>query len=289
MKRFSSPDGGDLDIDVFDAGATTAGEVVMACMTLPFLGETRLVVVDGLERFDKESLETLVDYCEAPSETAVLCLVAEKLAANTRLRKAISKHFPKAIIDCSPKGKGDLPALVSGMARAHGVTIDAAAARALIELVGSSTVRLDSEMAKMAAAVKPGGRIGTDTVTDMVTATAELKPWDLQDALGGRDARRVEYVLARMGSQSTFGLLALVTNRLRDLIRVLALEGRAADVAGSLGRPDWQARNLRTQAHLWSDAELRGALRAVAEAEKDMKSGADQQLRFERLLLSLCR
>lgn len=291
ISRFRDMGDADFNIDMFDGENSAVGDVLGACITLPFASEQRLVVVDSVEKMGKEALAQLVQYCEDPCDTTVLCLIAEKLAKNTVLYKRISGSYPSSIVDCAPKGHRELPLLVSNMARSHGVTMEPAAAVALIALVGDSTIRLDSELAKMAASVGQGGLIGRDVVARMVGRTAELKPWDLTDAFSERDVMQIEHVLARLDSQSPFGLLALCETRVRDLLRAKALEerGRGDSIASALGRPEWQVRNLRSWARRWTCGELREALKDAERAERDMRSGADQKARFELWLLSSCR
>lgn len=291
ISRFKDMGDADFNIDMFDGENASVADVLASCIVLPFVSEQRLVVVDSVEKMGKEALGQLALYCDDPSETTVLCLIAEKLAKNTVLYKRIAGSYPKSIVDCAPKGRKELPQLVSNMARAHGVTMEPAAAVALIALVGDSTVRLDSELTKMAASVGAGGLISREVVARMVGRTAELKPWDLTDAFSERDITQVEHVLARLDSQSPFGLLALCETRVRDLLRAKALEdrGRGNELAAALGRPDWQVRNLRSWARRWTCGELQAALKDAERAERDMRSGADQKSRFELWLLSSCR
>ncbi len=251
----------------------------------------RLVIVKDAEKIAAAEIDPLLDYIAAPNSSTVLVLVASKLAKNTRFYKAVSKNFPKSIVDCTPKSKRELPALVANMAKVYGVTIDQAAAEMLISYVGESTVRLDSELEKMAIAQNRQGVIGQETVARMVTRSAQAKPWELCDAFSARNAVLCEQILQRFEGQSPFGLLALCLTRVRDLIATKALEERrdAASLAKVLGRPDWQVRNYRSWAARFSAEELRCALKKAADVERSMKSGADADFVFEQWVLSLCR
>ena len=162
--------------DVFDGGALTPDEITGACNTLPFMSEKRLVVIQGAERLKKAASEAIVSYLENPNDTTVLALIAEKLAKNTRLYKAIAKVDKKAVIDCAPRSARELPQQVQQFAQSKGVTITRQAAEELISLVGESTVHLDGELTKMAIALGRGALIDLPEVQAHVARVAEPKP-----------------------------------------------------------------------------------------------------------------
>lgn len=283
---------GDLDfnMDVFDGEHSSVDDIIVACQTVPFASDMRLVLVDRVEKLSSASQHALAAYCRDPSDSTVLCLVAEKLAKNTVLFKAVSSVSPKSVIDCSPKSKRELPALVAKMANTHRVSIDPRASSRLIELVGESTVHLDNELSKMATALGHEGVITLPLVESMVVRSVEVKPWALTDALSMRDTARVESVLSKIDLSSPLGLLSMCVNRIRDLMTAHSLLGRgkAREIPAVLGRPEWQVKNYAAWAERFTSAELVHALHGAAQAERDMKSGGDPQVTFEFWLLDVC-
>ena len=283
---------GDLDFnkDSFEGGALGADELVSACNTLPFMSEKRLVVVHDADKMKKPAQEALITYLESPNETCVVCLIAEKLAKNTRLYKAIAKVSKKAIIECAPQSARNLPDQVQKFAASKGVSITRDAAEELISLIGESTVHLDGELTKMAIALGKGAVIDVDQVQSYVARVAEPKPWHLSDALAARDARKCALLIARMGSQSPFGLLTMCVNRLRDLLVAKDLRGQGTGaLANALGMPDWQVKNYMRWADGFSERELEHAIVGAAACDQAMKTGADQVTAFERWVLDTCR
>ena len=126
---------GDLSFnsELFEGAEFTGDDVVNACNTIPFASPVRLVEVRDADKLKKADSEPIVSYLDAPCETTVLALVAEKLAKNTRLYKAVAKHCKTAVIDCAPPKARDLPKLVRSMAVGHGVTFSEGAAIALVK------------------------------------------------------------------------------------------------------------------------------------------------------------
>ena len=63
---------------------------------------------------------------------------------------------------------------------------------------------------------------------------------------------------------------------------------RDADLAREVGVPPWKLRSLRDQARGWTDVGLARAIRAVAQADADIKGAAsDASYALERLVLTI--
>jgi DNA polymerase-3 subunit delta len=63
---------------------------------------------------------------------------------------------------------------------------------------------------------------------------------------------------------------------------------RDADIAAAAGVPTWKLKHLKQQARGWSDAGLARAIRAVAQADADIKGAAsDASYTLERLVLTI--
>ena len=70
------------------------------------------------------------------------------------------------------------------MALTHGVTFTEGAAASLIDLAGTNTVTLDSEIRKLALAHRGDDPVNQNEVIALVARTAEIKPWEFLDAFG---------------------------------------------------------------------------------------------------------
>lgn len=274
---------GDLSFnsDVFNGEKATGEEIVAAANTLPFASEVRLVQVDNVEKLRKADMETLIEYLASPSQTTVLALIANKLAKNTRLYKAVGAYGKTAYIDCAPFQAKDLNAAVRSMAVTHGVTFTEGAAASLIDLVGSNTVTLDNEIRKLALAHRGDDPVNQNEVIALVAHTAEVKPWEFLDAFGMKNLSRCLHLYNLMAKTSPYQMIALCISRVRDLISVKALESRGAgDVAQIMKMPPWRLKTLNKQASRYSMGQLIAALCSARDAEMAMKSGADPRTEF---------
>lgn len=283
---------GDLSFnaDTFDGESATGEEIIAACQTLPFASEKRLVQVTRAEKLKKADADALVAYLASPAESTVLMLLAEKLAKNTRLYKAVDALGKTAVIDCARPGKRDMTAHVRNMAPTHGITLTDGAAAALVELLGEDTVRIDNELAKIALAGSGNAAVTEEDIRRIVSREVEAKPWDLADALSARDLKRAVSVLAAMPSATPYSLLGICVSRIRELIcakSVMKAGGSKAQIASELKAPEWRVRNLDGWARRYNECELRGALASALACEQEMKSGADPDAAFESWMISV--
>ena len=133
----------DFNLDELDgASLEEPGQLISSAQTMPFCADFRLVIVNGAGELAKPVSEAVVSYLADPNPQCVLCLVAEKLAKNTRLYKAVAKVGPHSVIDCAPLKRWELPPYVVKLAQKRGLSMDNAAAQELVERVGESTVAL---------------------------------------------------------------------------------------------------------------------------------------------------
>ena len=280
--RLSSMGDLSFNADEFDGETAQGGDIVTACNTVPFASPVRLVEVRAVDKLKKADAEQLVSYLGSPNGSTVLALVAEKLAKNTRLYKAVAACGKTAVIDCAPLKRYELPRTVRSMAVTHGVTLTEGAAVKLVDLVGEDTVHLDSELKKIALAHRGTDAVNEHEIVDMVSRTAEVKPWEFVDAFAARDVRKCLLYLGRMDSVSPHALLAMCTTRLRELVcaRSMADRGNPRGVAAALKAPDWRVKNHVNWARGFTAAELRRAIISSRDTERAMKSGADPRSAF---------
>jgi DNA polymerase-3 subunit delta len=284
---------GDLTMNyqVFAAKSITGKEHLLdALNTIPFGSPVRLVVIRDAETLSKTLQEALVAYVQKPSTTTVLVLITKKLSKASRLYKAILGYSAKSIIDCGPKKRSELPALVRQMARGEGVEIGPSAANLLIERVGTSTVALNTELRKLAAMVKARGlgKVEDADVAHNVVRMVEPKPWDLTNALALRDVSLCLRLVDRMRGYTAVGLFAQCVAKLREILTAIVLKQRGLPVASSMGKQEWQLKEVLKATTLYRSEEIVCLLRQAPDIELRMKSGADANLLLKQWIIGVC-
>lgn len=254
-------------------------DVIASLNTLPMGSDFRLVILRNCDRLGKMVSEPLVEYLSNPSPSTVCLIVAEKLAKNTRLYKAVAKLGAKAVVDCTPKKAWELPKQAIAMARGHGKTLSQAAAEELVSRAGESTRLLDNELRRLAQQVEAPS-IELADIERLVVRTAEAKPWGLLDAVSARDMQRALEYLALQPEKSEIRLYALLVGRIRELIVAKALDARGAgrELAATLKVQGWQVKNHLAWARRYKMDELVGALSAAADVELALKGSRDSAL-----------
>lgn len=265
-------------------------EIIASLSTFPMGSDFRLVILRSCDHLVKSMSEALVSYLAAPSPDTVCLIVADALARNTRLYKAVAKIDAKAVIDCSAKKRWELPAYVQGMASRHCVSISSAAAEELVARAGESTRMLDTQLKKLAA-MTGSSSIELADVERYVVRTAEIKPWDFLDAVSARDVARALELYRLLPPKSEVRLLSLLLTRVRELIVAKALDerGQARELASTLGVKDWQVKNHVRWSRLFSMDELVGALHSAVETECALKGSRDSEIAFTTWFVSIAQ
>ncbi|WP_291289826.1 DNA polymerase III subunit delta [Enorma sp.] len=265
-------------------------EIIASLCTFPMGSDFRLVILRSCDHLVKAMSDALVSYLAAPSPDTVCLIVADALARNTRLYKAVAKIDAKAVIDCSAKKRWELPAYVQGMASRHGVSISSAAAEELVARAGESTRMLDTQLKKLAA-MTGSSSIELADVERYVVRTAEIKPWDFLDAVSARDVARAFELYRLLPPKSEVRLLSLLLTRVRELIVAKALDerGHARELASTLGVKDWQVKNHVRWSRLFSMDELVDALRSAVETECALKGSRDSEIAFTTWFVSIAQ
>lgn len=284
----------DFNIDERDmSGDPAVDDVVASLNTLPMGSDFRLVILRGCERLPKAVSEPIIAYLDDPSETTVCLVVAEKLARNTRLYKAIAKFGARAIVDCTPKSAKELPPVVMKMVRARGADISPQAAQELVDRVGDSSRMLENVVERLVQIVS-NRRIETEDVELNVARTAEATPWQLLDAVSARDLPSALEQLELQPANNEILLYTLLVGRLRELIVAKSLDGRGAgrEVASALRMPPnlaWKAKKLVAWSRKFTMDELLAALDGACDLELALKGSRDSALALRLWIVGLAR
>jgi len=121
---------------------------------------------------------------------------------------------------------------------------------------------------------------------------AEAKSFAVADAAfaGRRQVAMEELRWALDGGTPPVLVTSAFAGGVRGLARFHSAPARMkeADLAREVGVPPWKLRSLREQSRGWSEAGLARAIRAVAQADADIKGAAsDAHYTLERLVLTI--
>ncbi len=278
----------DFNLDERDASSIKEPEdLISTVSTMPFMSPFRLVIIRNAAQLTRPVSEAIVSYLASPNPSTVLCLEAEKLAKNTRLYKAIQGQGAKAVISCNLPKRSELPKYVQRLAQAHKLRLDRDAADELIVRVGDATVQLDNQLRSLKAQLGEVVHVHLEDVQNYVPQIAEISPWVFLDALSRRNATQALRMYRRMQDPSSVFLCSIMHTRVRELICAKALDerGNPYQLAGELGKQDWQVKHYIDWSRRFTMRELTDLLREGCKLSRAIRSSQDHESAFLTYIL----
>jgi DNA polymerase-3 subunit delta len=185
-----------------DLLAADPGRLADEARTIGLFGGRRLVHVRAGSRGFQDALESLL--ADPPQDTLVV-IEAGDLRKTAPLRKLTESSPAAAAIPCYADSARDLTRLIERAARDAGVTVDAEAREALLELLGGDRLATRSELDKLLTYAGGKGRIGFADVQAVVADSSALALDDIVDAAA---AGEPESALAALAKARAAGIAA---------------------------------------------------------------------------------
>ena len=273
LRRLADQSGGPLE------SASSPEEAAALLATLTLATGWRVIVVDGCERWREEDVRAHLEALASaiPPETTIAFFALEdgRLKAPALLHELVKRAGGDVAGETAVK-EWDLPKWTIARGAEKGLTLDMAAARALVQATGPRQARLDRELEKLATELGPGARVSDDTVTERIVRAAERKVWTLADALVARDRRGAVrlYLELRDQGERVESLGYWMTRRLREALAVAqALEAGTpvAKVRAGLRMPPRPAAKFIEDVGRTDSAALRRAIALLAQLELDTR------------------
>ena len=263
-------------IEVFHAGTDSADEVVASLAALTFATGTRYLLVEDAGAWKAAAAEPLVGALGAiPPDTVLMIVVRGKaLAGLVKATKAAGgevKELP------APK-PWELVGWTREQAEAHGLSLDAEGAKALVALAGPGQQRLVREIEKLSIALHPESRAGAEDVALLAAGESTTRVYDLADALVAGDLeatiRLAEDLAGRDEEPSRF--VYPIVSRLREVQRVVELLDAGVgekDLAKAMRVPPWRVKKAVALARRADRETLRSAICRFADLEVELRGG----------------
>ncbi|TIC83996.1 DNA polymerase III subunit delta [Nocardioides sp. GY 10127] len=282
----------DAEAEVSEANALDLTLATLGELAAPSLfSSTRCIVVRGLENLPDESYDGLLDYAGSPVEDVALVLVHGGGPKGSGLLTKLRKLPGVTEVKSEELRASEYPAFVQAEARRLGARIEPDAAQALISAVGQDLRALSSATDQLAHDF-PGESLSAERVGQYFGGRAEATSFAVADAaFAGRRLTALEELRWAL-ERGVAGVLvtSAFAGSARGLARFKGLRGggRDNDLARELGVPPWKVRTIREQSRGWTEDGLAAAVRAVAQADADIKGAAtDAAYTLERLVLTI--
>jgi DNA polymerase-3 subunit delta len=282
LRALAEAQSGAQGLELFEGDAATPDAVANALNALTFAIGRRFIIVDGAERWKDKELAPLTDALQhmAPDTTvAFFAREDSRVKAPEALHKAILQAGGDVSVEQAVK-PWELPKWVIARASELGLTLDGAAAHALISHVGERQQRLLRELEKLALELEPGAAIDAEEVESMTALSAERRAWSLADAIVAGDGAAATRIYLRLRTQGERlpGLLYWLAQRVRTALEIAqAIDAGepVAQVKRRLRMPQRAADRLIADARRSGVDKLRLALEQVSDLELASRGGGD--------------
>ncbi len=266
-------------------------EILARASAFPMSAACRTVVVREVDRFGEKALELLAHYLEHPSPTTVLLLTGIKPDFRRKAFAALRKRG--VAYSFEELREYQVPGWIEQRVGKRGGSIDGDTARLLAAYVGSSLRDIDNELDKLFLYIGDRTAITRDDVAAVVGISREYNVFELQNAIGRRDARKAVEILERMLEANE--PVPLILSSLVNYFAKLWLIGdqtrrgaKPAEIAALARIPFFYLKEYLQTLERYTQEEIEGSFHLIALADQQFKtSGADVKSVLHRLCMSV--
>lgn len=279
----------DFNLDQLRGADVAAEDLASILATPPMMAEWRVVVVREAQGLSQKAREVVEAAAKQPSPGLILVLSAA-IPAQSKAKFYDDLKRLATSVELAPLSPDDAPGWLMEEARsAHGLELDADAARAVVSAMGVELGMLVSELRKLAAYVGDRKRITVDDVKAVGGSIPRQDRWAWFDLVAERrigEALSALPVLLEQGENGV-GLVIGMTGQLLKVALVVA-GGQGALERELKPFQRWMARRIVPQARRWTLPEVDAALAELLRTDRLLKSASlnDRQA-IEELLLRL--
>jgi DNA polymerase-3 subunit delta len=276
---------GSAGVELLEGEAATPAGVAEALAAMTLAVGRRVILVEGVERWRQADVERdLAPALQAIAPETTVALFAREEArvkAPAAVHEAVTGAGGQVVAQMTVK-PWELAAWVREQATGVGLSLDGAAAKALVGQVGERQQRLLRELERLALegdAAEARRSLGVDDIERHAAYSAQRRAFSLADALVGGDQREALlcYLRLRYQGERLSGLIYLIAQRLREALAIslrLQADHSRADVKRGLRMPARAAERFVADVARTDPDRLRAALAALADLELDSRGGA---------------
>lgn len=285
-----------------DVGAPAADDrdlairnAVMSAETPSLFGDTRVVVLRGIQEATVDQLAPLVRYLRDPPETTHLVMTTlGKLAKSTM--DALNKSSATIIATAPPARRSELVAWFQEQFTQAGLKLDAEAMNSVIDWLGQDQARLPSLIEVLVSAFGTSKKLLVDDIQPFLGEQGSVLPWDLTDAIDRADAATALAMLRRMVRSGEYHPLQVMSLLHNHYVRLLKLDGpdvldaqQAMTLIGS--KSEFQGRKYLDLYHRVGSSAVSSAMQLLSRADIDLRGGKDlpEELTMEILVARLSK
>ncbi len=258
-------------------------QIELASLSL-FAAFVRHFVIRRIEKTNPAERKKIVSVLShSPSAATFVTIVTSEIKKNSSLYRTALKY---GVVKECPKPKR-LEPLVRKIFADHKLTIVPGAVKVLLERSRGDLMMIANEAAKMRSFAPINGRITAESASKFFFCARKWPIYPFLDQLGMRNLRATINLLTEAAHEDPHRLFFAAAHHLRRLLSVRLLTDEQislAQIATTIGQPEWLLRRLLRQAKNFSRQELIFMLDKGITLDMAIKSG---RIRPQDALLAL--
>jgi DNA polymerase-3 subunit delta len=301
----------ELNTVQLDGQRASMSDLQTAVMSMPFLAQKKLVVIQHAGTFFKtkelqiaflQMLDTLPPYAvlvvqwydegkNRKNAQGQWGFTWDTLTDKHWLAKWIQQHAEEAeLLSFALPTQDSLPQWLMDKARAKGGQLSSAGAYALAQAVGADTRMLDLELDKILLYVNYEREATQEDVHLLTSQHQQSSVFDMIDALSNQQYpqafRLLHKILLDEDAMRVFGMLTRQFRLLLQANELLSEGAREADIARELKQHPFVAKKLSQQARNFQFEQLRGYYQQLQIYDAEIKIGKIQTALAMELFIS---
>jgi DNA polymerase-3 subunit delta len=295
-QNLGEPDLAEMNTTRLEGRSATLNALKEAALSLPFLTERRMVVVeDALAQYagkeKQKERQQFLDLLDALPQTTGLVLI---LSDYQKYRKGRSewvtfhaRHWliqwasgvgkRAIIIDCLLPAPDKMRDWIFRKAAEFGGRFTLQAADTLVEYIGNNTQRATQEIIKLLTYVNFTRPVDKDDVILLTEQDRQSDIFTLVDAMGNRDGKKALEMFHLLLEDMDFGqLFGMIVRQFRLILQareILDGGGNANDVARILNQLNFVAQKISAQARKFTLSDLEAIYHQLLKIDVDGKTG----------------
>lgn len=277
LENVVSPDQRSFNLDVFDGTESTSETVLSSILSFPFVGQRRLTVVRRFDKMDKKHRIDVAEHLGDVPDSNVVCLVAGEIKASDEFYKKVSANAE--VLTFNRLKGAELSEFLIDTAKSLGKDLVPGAADLLVDMTGDSAGDLISELEKLALYVGDKTKVEIDDVSTVVGKSRSFNIFELQRAVGERNAKRAQEIASKMlgTGESPVYINFMLARYFLNLLEVkhdLDKRMNPKDISTAVfGRWNPFINEYTAAARGYSIAELKQAISVLLDIDSKLKSG----------------
>jgi DNA polymerase-3 subunit delta len=279
-----------FNLDVVSAADRDIREIVAIATSFPMMADRRVVVVRDAEKVTGRDADVLTNYCENPSRSTCLILVATKADFRKKPYQTIKRSG--MAFEAKTLYDNQLPPWITSRVQRGGKLISPDACKLLAAYVGTSLREVQNELEKLSIYIGERKEITTDDVAAVVGMSKEYSIFELQKAIGTRDLRRsIEIVQHMMESgENVPFILIMLTNYFTALWKLCDMRRKGVpprDQASEARIHPYFFQEYAEALNRFAPSEIEGAFLLLAAADEQAKLSVDPLQIMSSLIVQL--